>query len=423
MGKHSSSFRLHGQTPLLLALVLCCLSLPAIIGWERNNASAARELENRNLAAAPPFKLLRKNPPEYIKSMDAYLKDTVGFRLEANALYRKLRYYIFQDPPLANVTIGRDGHSFLNSPQATQPYAFFESLCMQQGTPSGELLAQLDQAMAAASGFFERRGARAYFAIAPSTLSLYADKLPLQVAPAYRKACMAYPSQDHALAKLQRQGEATHRYHIFYPYDLFAGHKNEKGFYPKERYHWEGKSTYLFARHLSHFIGATDTVVDNDQARLSTVKDDIAGFFGFSRTIAGYEYHSPAKVIQVEAEKWLKAFSEHGVMVRINTANSLSPKSALLIANSFGIALAPQLAKSFKDFYYLDLNMIREDEQAAVFAAIAERLQPDYVFFVFDDVNVTTIPRRLAGFAQLNEQVNQAEVLPSKGSGLEKSGQ
>lgn len=402
---HSTSrFRLHGQASLVIALVVCLLSVPAIIGWERSNARATRELENRNMAAMPELLLLRKNAPEYIKAMDAYLKDTVGFRIQANALYRKLRYFVFRDPPMPNITIGRDGHVFLNSPRPTSPYAFFESLCVRQGDPSLKELDLLDSVMARISTYLQGQGIQATFAIAPSTLSLYADKLPLQVSPLYRKACLAYPEQDHLLARLQRQGMASRRYQLFYPYDLFAAHKDEKGFYPKERYHWEGKSAYLFARHLTLASGAIDTLIADDAAELSVVPDDITTFFGFARTIKAYVYpYAGQMIIKMDPQRWLKEFSAQVRLNHIKAESSLSSKSVLMIANSFGLSLAPHLARCFEHVYFLDLNSIQEHEQRAVFAALIKRIRPDYVFFVFDDVNFVQIPSRLAGFMELED--------------------
>ena len=418
-----STFRFHGRTPLLMALLVCLISLPAIVGWKHSDTRATSELENRNMATLPPLQLLRQNAREYIRATDTYLKDTVGFRLQANALYRKLRYFVFRDPPLANVTIGRDGHVFLNAPRPSDPYAFFHSLCVQQGNPSPQLLEHLTRVMSAATGYFEQRGAKATFAIAPSTLSLYADMLPRQVPPEYRERCLAYPHQDHALAKLEREAMASGNYQIFYPYTLFAKHKTERGFYPKERYHWEGLSAYLFARHLIHASGVVNSLLVNDPSRLGQVKDDIATFFGFVRPVEGYVYPYEGQLMKVKPERWLNAVSQQGRLSHSTTVNSLTRKSALMIANSFGIALAPHLARGFEHFYYLELNTIAEQEQDAVFAAIAQRLQPDYVFFVFDDVNVTNIPKSLEGFIRLQEVEGQQDYPSRKGSGLEKSGQ
>lgn len=399
-----------------------CLSLPAIIGWERNSASATRELENRNQAAAPPVKLLRKSPPEYIKAMDAYLKDTVGFRLEANTLYRKLRFFVFRDPTLPNVTLGQDGHAFFNSPKIQVPNYYFQTLCLEQGKPLPGLLHAVDTTLAHTTAFFERHGAVTIAAIVPSTIALYPEKLPLRLDSRYRKACLAYPGSNHLLAQLQRIGAQDGRYRIFYPLALFNEHKNEAGFYPKERYHWAGKSAYLFARHLAMDSGAVQTLRLDDPVVPALVEDDLRSFYGFYRPIQGFSYPYHDQPTEEASNSWVTQYSAKGSVLQFRTRNSLSPKKALLISNSFGAMLAPHLARCFGELHHLSTNTIHPGEQAALFAALAERIRPDYVFLVYDDVNVVSIPKWLAGFVELEQQTRQMDLSSRKESGLEKCG-
>lgn len=346
-----------------------------------------------------------------IKACEAHFKDTAGFRLQANELYRRLRFHIFRDPPLPNVTIGGNGHVFLNSPVPTSPYTYFDSLCVRQGAPSPELIRQLDETLSAATRFFRRRGAEVVFAVAPSTLALYPDRLPRAVPALYRKTCSEYPTSDHLLARLERQSAAAGGYSIFYPYDLFAAHKEEAGFYPRERYHWEGKSVYLFARHLVHAVGAVDALVLDDPATPAPVEDDIAMFFGFSRHIDGYAYAYAGKPsLHQKREDWIRNHTANGMLIRADTSASLSDKHALLIAKSFGVALMPHLARCFRMTHYLDLNFITDEEKPAAFSAIGERLRQDYVFFVFDDQSMVYLPSVLAAFAGLNEKEDLGET-------------
>ena len=407
MGHNSSAFRLHGRAPLLITLLVCLISLPAIVGWERSSASASREMENRNMATLPPLQLLRHNAREYIKAMDAYCKDTVGFRLEANALYRKLRYFVFRDPPMPNVTLGNDGHTFFNSPKVQLPNHYFQSLCIEQSKPTPDLLRAVDTTLAATTAFFAQQGAKTIVAIVPSTIALYPEKLPLRIGDQYRKACQAYPGSDHLLAQLQRRGATDGRYRIFYPLALFTEHKNEAGFYPKERYHWIGKSTYLFTRHLVVESGAVQALQMEDQTHLAQVPDDLLAFFGFRRPVKGYKYPYPEQPTEETTSAWVTEYTPRGSLLQYRTKNSLSSKKALLIANSFGTLLAPHLARCFGAVHYLSTNTIPGPDQPAVFAAVRERIKPDYVFLVYDDVNVPNIPLWLAGFNQLEQQARQ----------------
>lgn len=407
MPRPNTPFRLFGCAPLLLAALVCLLALPGLIGFLHSNARAIQEGENRGMAPRPPFKLWRENAPEFIRAWENRLKDSVGFRLQANALYRKLRHYIFRDPPLINVTIGGKGHVFLNAPQ-TVPYVFFDALCVQAADPSPELTAELDAVMAAATRFFDRYGGKTLFAFVPGSPALYADRLPLGVPPALRRACLDYPKRDHLIARLTRLGESSGRYRLFYPYDLFNAHKDEKHFWPKERFHWAGRSTYLFARHLLRDSGAAPAAGLDDPAEPGPVPDDIVPFFGFSRPIVGWIYpyaDQPARELGVP---WITELGRPEMLRHVVTQNSLSDRTALMIANSFGDALRPHLARGFAHLYALDTNFLDRERGATVFAAVAERIRPDYVFFVYDDANVVSLPAFLSGFVELERVENRS---------------
>lgn len=422
MFRTASPFRLHGHAPLLIALLVCLLALPTVLGLVHSNAAAIRRQENRRMAVRPPLQMLRSNPQAFIKGLESWMKDGIGLRPLGNTLYRKCRYAILRDPPLPNITLGQDGHIFFNSPNSN-PYAYFKALCLQQGKPGPELVQRLDATFSAASRVFQRQGARVIFAIAPTTLPLYADKLPPSVPLALRQACIAYPNQDFLLARLKRQGAATGRYQVFYPLELFQAYKADANFYPQKNYHWEGKSVYLFTRHLLKACGAVDHLQLDDASRLGRSKVDIAGFFGFVIPIQVYLYPYAGQPAQEMPDSLLQDFGSRQMLFHTVTDNSLTDRTALLIANSFGTKLQPHLARGFRHLYFLNTNLIPEpgQERTAVFATIARMLRPDYVFFVVDDSNVTNLPDWLGGFGELDRSACPASL--SKGSSLEKSGQ
>lgn len=419
-----SPFRLHGKAPLLIALIVGLLALPPVVGLIDNNAQAIRTMEHRDIAAWPPLRLLQSNAPEFIEASEAWIKDNIGFRFQANALYQKLRLGSFRNAPQPNITIGLDGHVFLNSADATKPYLFFEALCLEQANPSPEMLQTLDATLAAATRLFRRRGAQVTFAIVPATPSLYADKIPLSLPGHYRSACLTYSGKDHALARLQRQGESTDRYRIFYPYSLFTAHKDEPYFWPKERFHWEGRSAYLFARHLLKASGVIETLLLDDAAKIVPVDDDLAGFFGFSRPVSAYVYPYTGQPLVRITEPWARGFSRKETFSHLLTKGSLSDKSALMVANSFGGMIVAHLARGFRHLYTLDTNWLMQEEQATVLATVIEHIRPDYVYFVFDDQNVGNLPEWLASFVELERQDARPLAAPpgAKSSSPEKSG-
>lgn len=388
----------------MAALLVGALALPACLGlvYEKSNAEATRYLENRDTTPMPPLGLLGNDARAFIDRTDKHLRDTVHFRLPANALYRKMRYSVLGDSPLPNITIGRNEHIFVNAALFNTPYSYFEGLCSRQGDPSPELVRELDETLAAASRYFSGRGARVTFAIVPTTITLYADQMPLIVPKVYRRACLEYPQKDHLLARLERRGEAEGRYRVFYGHELFMAHRNEPHFYPKERYHCEGKSAHLFTRHLLKASGALDRLTLEEPAGLTDMPHDIAGFFGYDTLpVKAWSYPYPDQPTERRRVPWfLEAFGGRpDLLNHYATENSLTPKTALMIGNSFGSAIGDHLARGFRNLYFLNLNNFSQgQDRAAVFAAVAEHIRPDFVYFVFDDPNVTRLPEWLAEF-------------------------
>ena len=75
-----ASFRLLGKTPLLIAALVCALALPALVGRIHSNAGAIRAQENRKMATLPPLLLFRNSAQAFIRTTEAWMNDSIGFR-------------------------------------------------------------------------------------------------------------------------------------------------------------------------------------------------------------------------------------------------------------------------------------------------------------------------------------------------------
>jgi hypothetical protein len=389
---------------LLIALLFCLLSLPAAIGFVWNDAASLQKLENRKMATMPDRAQFRKDPARYIKSVDNYLKDRVGLRRTANELYRKLRYYVLKDPPLPNVSIGQDGFVFMNSHRVNQPNFVFDLLCGQQIKPTAKLFEEMDRTFASANSYYADLGYKVTFAAAPTNVALYPDKLPLAVEKKYRDACRAYPTSDHLLAQMDRLGKSDGRYTIYYPLALFQAHRDEPYFYPKEKWHWSGRSAFLFARDLLVQSGMMETLKVDDPAVVGTVSDDLTMFFGFSREVQAMTYPYANFETTVVEPPWTGALVKNGGLLHFTTKNSLSGKRALLMSNSFGIELAPHLAKGFSELYFFNLNHVKPEEEERFFAGIVEKTRPNHIYILFDDAGIIAAPQRLGAFVNLRDK-------------------
>lgn len=387
---------------LFIALLFFLLSLPAAIGFVGNDTAALERLENRRMASFPKWSLYQQHPDHFIAAVEQYLKDRVGLRRAANQLYRKLRYFLLKDPPMVNITIGRDGFVFMNSHREDRPDFVFQLLCEQQIDPDAALIAEMDRIFASVTGYYANRGSKVTIAAAPTNVALYADKLPLTVDRKYRDACQAYPANDHLLAQLERMGRVNNRYTLYYPLALFQAHRDEPYFYPKEKWHWTGRSAYLFARDLLRFSGVVNRLMLDDPTEVGTVGDDLMMFFGFSRSVRGLVYPYASFETTMEKPKWTASLSREGGLLRFTTKTALSDTRGLLLANSFGIDLAPHLAKGFSEFYFFNLNSLNKKEEENFYTHIIDRTRPDHIYILFDDAGIIAAPKRLEAFLKLH---------------------
>lgn len=401
-----------GREIVLITLLIGLLSLPAIIGFFWSNSSETRRQENRTSTPFPPLNQVRKNPKAFIVSLDAFLNDRIGFRHYANTLYRKVKYYVFHDPPSSNINIGKDGLVFMNSHRLDRINFVFNLLCEQQVDATLDLTNAMDTTLTAVSRFYEGQGYSVTIAAAPTNIAIYPDKLPREVDQKYRDACNSYGPRNGLLFQLADKGRMSGAYRIYYPYELFRKHRDEPYFYPKEKWHWTGKSAYLYARDLAYQTGIMDTLQLDDPAKVDVVDDDLWMFFGFSRKIKAYRYDYEKFHTTIEAPMWQFSMTSQGGLVHYQTPNALTSKRGLLLANSFGLDLAPHLASVFKDLYYFNLNVIEQSDEEVTFSNIAKHTNPDHIYVLFDDAGVIAAPDRLAAFVRLlakqKEQVSPA---------------
>lgn len=407
--KNSKPFNFHRKAAILILLLVVILSLPAMVGFIVEDNLSMQKLENRQMSACPQISLLQKSPGKFIDAFDKFLKDRVGFRRMANEAYRKLRYYLLKDPPLINITIGRDGNIFMNSHLIYRPYFVFDLLCEQQGDPKPQLLQEMDQIFSSVSHYYTSRGFNVTITAAPTTVAVYPDKLPLEVPKKYRDACLSYAKNDNLLFQLRRMGKENNRYTLYYPLELFKTHRDEPYFYPKESFHWSGQAAFLFARDLLLQSGVIDTLKIDDPKIIEKVGDDLTPYFGFSRDVKAYKFPYSNFQTTVDAPAWISSLCAQFGLLHYHTTNGLSKKRALLLSNSFGIELAPHLAKGFEDLYFFNLNVLMPEEQPKLFARIVDETKPDYIYILFDDAGIIAAPERLEAFLTLDKDSPQDE--------------
>jgi hypothetical protein len=371
------------QATLAMTGLILLLALPMVLGVF-NDPQARSAQEQRQLAAWPALAVLWSRPSTYFMEINAYIDDHFGLALEFNQLYRRVQHYIFGDPPNNRVVYGNDDLVFrLGNNQ--DRYAIVREVCDAADAATTQADA-LIEALNHIAGSYADRGVRVMFALVPSKPVLYADKLyPLLEAP-FSACIKALAGRNRIVDFVARAKQAG--IPLCYPFEAFVALKQTPYFYPPQNYHFDGKSTHVFAtsllRQLNHQLPADY----GRQARLIAANADMVPLFGFTRSIKvwDYDYDDFALSIQWGQPQAVKRYYQRAGDFRLLTsANPLSSQKALLITNSFGAFAAPHVAPAYQTLLQVNINHLQLAEFNGFFNAFCSQWAPDDLIFIFND--------------------------------------
>src|SRR5262249_49469378 len=139
---------------------------------------ALQYFHTRTLAPWPSSAAFTADPPEYFRRARAWLADRAWPVEAAVALHKRILYFALASPPARKVTIGLDGHLFLNS-WDEEAGKLIENLCV---LAHGEAAQRgFARALPQIAEYVQRRGTPVDVLIAPTTATLYASHLPPSV--------------------------------------------------------------------------------------------------------------------------------------------------------------------------------------------------------------------------------------------------
>ncbi len=372
----------------LLAAASVLLATPAVVGLFYD-AEMRSSFERRTLSEFPAS-AETESLRAYFTQLDAYLNDHFGFAVEMNQLFRKIRYYVFQDDPTPNTTKGKDGFVFLNSHHRGQRYGAFMHSCQGNKDRAEERAASWSKTIK----WHENRGYNVVLAVAPSKPVLYPDKLPHTVPQTIRAACAKYRHVENQMRQLQ-ESAAAEGWKLYYPFEQMYSLRNDETYYPKENFHWRGKSTHLFAKGLFQVLGIEVPPDHSAKPYLRQVPADMVGSLGFKRTITITDYNYDSYGIR-EFHNRPKLVNKYYERARdfhkITSKNPLSQRTALLLSNSFGRNLAKHLAPGYARVIHVNTNHLQQEERKRFFTEFVDQIAPDDIIFVVHDAETRAGP-------------------------------
>lgn len=362
--------------------VALLLAIPALTAPFADH-SARSNWENRPLA---PFPALRGDAAHFFGDVDRFLDDHYGLAVPINRLYRRAVFYGFRDSPSRALSIGDDGFLFVNmGPAAPARFDAFQVLCSEATDPA--VIEREWPPWIVGLQRLRKQGHRVGVAIAPSKQVVYPEKLPTSVPRIHREACSRYAERPSLARRLVEEGQQR-KLAIVYPLDEFRERRYDGNFYPREQFHVLDHAGHVLGLALlrglrmepprNYFPFRDGVVVSNDLARL-------LGFpFRISTRIYDYAPSRPRRVAMQPAfvPDYYARARDWGTIV---SERAYTRRTALIVSNSFGRAVAKHIAPAYRSTTWINVNDLQPEERARFFAELLPRIDPDDLLFVVND--------------------------------------
>ncbi len=322
-----------------------------LLGLFQDEEDLARR-QNRALNEAPEWSTLVSEPSRFFAEGRAWLSDRALFSVDASVNYRKFKYYALGDSPAANVA--REGDLVL--PIATDA-ANIDYVSVTGSCPTENDWDQMTQSLtngwAEINRAAELAGLSTFGVIVPSKPVLYADRLPRSIPSEIRAQCVYTAENQSPAVRIASSFPDT----LTYPLAEFMAERDVDHFYPLENFHADGMAASRAAQSLI-YLSSLEPFREPD----FTVREgnaDMEPALGFARRV---NFQRPDYVSAADRSNTLDREVQQGAGLRANqisafyNANAADPRRVVIIANSFGARIAPDIASHYAETVQINTN-------------------------------------------------------------------
>lgn len=254
----TSPIRLTARARLMTTLIALALLVP-VLGIMWNNDETLGRFHNRALTAWPaPAAFV--HPPEAFRQARAWLADRAWPTIAVTGAWKRFLYFGLATAPSRKLTIGLDGHLFLNSWNEVESDVLLESLCVRaHGDDAGK---GMTRALGEFAAYAQASATPVDVVVVPTAATLYARHLPPSVSRRLRDACNAVADGRSAL----RDVVVPAGMHYLYAFDALTPYLDDPAFYPRNNWHAYGKSLAVLRDAWLAAIGLPVTVDERIEA-------------------------------------------------------------------------------------------------------------------------------------------------------------
>jgi len=343
---------------LSTCLLALCLLVPTLgIRWQ--DAAALERFHSHALSPWPVAAEFQADPVEYFRRARVWLRER-AFPIEAATLLQKnLAFFVLQSPPEERITLGLDGHIFLNSGDNRYLNSMLELTCVQAHTDQA---AQAVQASLYAWGLAaEQRSQTIDLVMIPTAASLYGDKLPPSTPEAQRRACQERTLGRSALLSVR---SSSPRVHFSYPLLPMLAARGDVGFFPRANWHALGLSLKVardaYLRDVAPGSGAVDETLT-----LGEAPSELLMTYGIRKNEPTYFIHNLHVQADEARDARLRGAVRHlfiggdaFVTHVFNNSKPVIDEAVLMVSDSYGDGAAEVFAGAFRSLIQVNINTL-----------------------------------------------------------------
>ena len=335
--------------------------------------------ENRLFAQLPQLPDNRESLLLWSSRFDDYLADSFGFRRVLIRSANKLRFYLFNQLPMKNITKGQNDFIYLNSHSKKRPDVLMKFICAVN-EPSEKVQSKTIQSLQNFVNKYQQSTFKFNMLIVPLKAQIYPENLPA------REKEWCVNEQPNWFDKILNPSLTNGKEDIVYPLALFKSWKMEFPVYLSNHFHWHGELPYRMADHLMTSLWEITPDLF-PEAKKTEVKSDLSHFLDgleFMAQSSSYDY-SPFKIEVCKGRscnKNLKKIYQRIYQFNYKRKTVESNKRLVILSDSFGPLIGKHFIRGFDEVNVINLNNLAEGEKLQFFQQVFAITKPTHVLFL-----------------------------------------
>jgi hypothetical protein len=375
--------------------VLALLLAMPVLGIALQDMNQLAEFHNHALSPWPDVRLLLADPAAYVRASRTSLIERIYPVQEATRTQKTVLLRWFNEPPEPRISLGEDGHIFLNGGSNENLFGLFASAC--ELAHSESVASSLQSALRYWSEPTRLSGIPTDFVVIPTAATVYADKLPPSTPANLRQACLERMNGRSALL-FSAHPSARNSPVFMYPLLEMLAAKGDPAFYPKGNWHPAGLSLQIARNTYLERLGEKGVPAEN--LRLDRGPAEILLTYGIVWERPLYVLSNPLLALDTHFNSLVRSAlaplfrGDRFITQAFHNARPVLDQRVLMLTDSFGDASAEVFAGAFRKLIQVNLNDLHAGRPSDVIARVRQAIPLDRVIFLIQEGNA----QQLAGW-------------------------